>query len=108
MSWYNRALVLVLPSRLDGYGLVVNEAMACGTPVIVSDRVGASDTVKKAGAGLVFPSGNAVILANCIRRLIVDDELVRKLGKMGYDYANQELDWKQVSRKYLSVFKQTT
>lgn len=43
VSYYKMAEVLVLPSKFEPWGLVVNEALACGLPVIASDRVGAVD-----------------------------------------------------------------
>lgn len=46
--------VLVLPSRWDGWGMVVNEAFYAGVPAIVSDRCGASDLVQNGKNGYVF------------------------------------------------------
>ncbi len=51
--------VLVLPSRFDGWGAVVNEALIVGTPVICSDRCGASDVIENGRNGYVFEAGNA-------------------------------------------------
>jgi glycosyltransferase involved in cell wall biosynthesis len=48
--------LLVLPSRWDGWGMVVNEALAVGVPVIVSDRCGAADVIRQGVNGYVFPS----------------------------------------------------
>jgi glycosyltransferase involved in cell wall biosynthesis len=59
---YRLGDVLVLPSRGPGetWGLAVNEAMACGRPVIVSDKVGcAVDLVKEGEDGFIFKAGNA-------------------------------------------------
>lgn len=50
--------MLVLPSRYDGWGAVVNEALLADTPVVCSDRVGASDLVLGSGFGSVFRSGD--------------------------------------------------
>lgn len=51
--------VFVLPSRMEAWGLVVNEAMACGLPCLVSDVVGAGpDMVSGPDCGLVFPAGD--------------------------------------------------
>lgn len=60
---YSAADVLVLPSRLDGFGMVVSEALACGTPVLVSDRVGAKDLVQEGINGWIVPAANAEELA---------------------------------------------
>lgn len=53
VSEYRDADVLVLPSRIDAYGLVVPEALACGTPVITTTGVGAASLVQNNGAGVV-------------------------------------------------------
>lgn len=65
---YAAADVLVLPSWSETWGLVVNEAFACGLPVIVSDRVGcAPDMIAPGLTGTVFQAGNVVQLADAIR-----------------------------------------
>jgi glycosyltransferase involved in cell wall biosynthesis len=63
---YRWADALVLPSRFDSFGLVVLEALACGLPVIVSDRVGAKDFVEHGINGLILPSGDAGALADAL------------------------------------------
>lgn len=55
--------VMVLPSLEEGFGLVVPQALSCGLPVIVSDRVGAKDLVRHRENGSIFPVGNAAALA---------------------------------------------
>jgi glycosyltransferase involved in cell wall biosynthesis len=65
-----RADVLVLPSRWDGWGVVVNEALSAGVPVIVSDRCGAADLIRDGVNGYVFPSENAEALQACLRAFL--------------------------------------
>jgi glycosyltransferase involved in cell wall biosynthesis len=65
-----RADVLVLPSRWDGWGLVVNEALVAGVPVIVSDRCGASEVVENGVNGYVFRSGDVHDLCACLRAFL--------------------------------------
>ncbi|MDR7150631.1 glycosyltransferase involved in cell wall biosynthesis [Hydrogenophaga palleronii] len=64
--------VLVLPSRFDGWGAVVNEALMVGTPVISSDRCGASDVIENGRNGYVFEAGNARALLECLESFFRD------------------------------------
>ena len=68
---YDLCDVFVLPSEHEPWGLVVNEAMNAGKPVIVSDRVGAGpDLVEDGISGCVYPARDIAALADCLRRLI--------------------------------------
>ena len=85
---YASADVVVVPSVTtatfkEPWGLVVNEAMLQGTPVIASDAVGAvaGGLVRDGRNGLVFPAGDARALAARIRALEGDSELISRLGK---------------------------
>lgn len=64
--------VLVLPSRFDGWGAVVNEALMVGTPVICSDRCGASDVIEHGRNGYVFEADNAHALRDSLQRFCKD------------------------------------
>jgi len=70
---YRLGDVFVLPSRGPGetWGLAVNEAMACGKPVIVTDRVGcAPDLVRQGRSGEVVPADDTGALQSAIGRLL--------------------------------------
>ncbi len=69
-SRISSADVLVLPSRWDGWGLVVNEALVSGTPVIVSDRCGAAEVIQQGVNGYVFRSDDAADLAASLRSFL--------------------------------------
>jgi glycosyltransferase involved in cell wall biosynthesis len=78
---YCAADLLVLPSLYEGFGLVVNEAMLCGCPVVISDCVGAKyDLVREGENGHVFPAQNVGALAEILRNDLSDRE---KLARMG-------------------------
>lgn len=62
--------VLVLPSRWDGWGMVVNEALSAGVPAIVSDRCGASDLIRQAVNGYVFRSEDVEDLRQSLRSFL--------------------------------------
>lgn len=80
-SYYASADVLVLPSDSgETWGLVVNEALACGLPVIVSDACGcAEDLVGDGTTGATYPVGNVRVLADTIKSMIatLDAEKIR-------------------------------
>ena len=67
--YYHAADVLVLPSEADTWGLVVNEAMACGVLPVVSDRVGCAPNLVT-GIGEVFPCGDVPSLAGALGRAL--------------------------------------
>jgi glycosyltransferase involved in cell wall biosynthesis len=80
-SAYRAADLFVLPSLFEPFGLVVNEAMLCGLPVAVSDRVGARfDLVRPDENGYVFPAGDVEALAVVLRGILADPEKRARMG----------------------------
>ena len=79
---YRASDVLVMSSDYDAFGVVVNEAMLCGCPAIVSDRVGAGHDLIVAGQnGGVFPCGDVKALASLLREVVCDRERLRCMGE---------------------------
>jgi glycosyltransferase involved in cell wall biosynthesis len=79
---YRASDVLVLPSAYEAFVLVVNEAMLCGLPAIVSDRVGAKwDLVEDGVTGFVYPCGDVAALARILRDLLSNREKLEKMGR---------------------------
>lgn len=78
---YACADVLVLPSAAETWGLVVNEAMACGVPTIVSDRVGCGpDLVHSGHTGMLFPAGDVDALADAMSVYAGNPSLIAEHG----------------------------
>jgi len=101
-AWYAAADVIALPS--DGeetWGLVVNEAMACGIPAIVSDAVGcAPDLIDPGCTGYTYPTGSVELLAERIvglesgltqRRQDIRRSIERKIQQYSFDGATAGL-----------------
>jgi glycosyltransferase involved in cell wall biosynthesis len=86
-SAYVAADALVLPSDGDEtWGLVVNEAMACGLPAIVSDRVGCSDDLIQEGVtGFRYPCGNIEALANAMQAMAAHPLASQEMGRRASD-----------------------
>lgn len=76
-SIYRAADVLVLPSEHEPWGVVVNEAMASGCGIIVTDQVGSGfDLVRPGENGFVYRVGDIEDLAACLKRFFSNDELI--------------------------------
>lgn len=79
--FYALADVFVLPSGFEPWGLVVNEAMCFGLPVIVSDQVGAGgDLVQHGTNGLIFPAGDVAALAQALGQVLHDPASREQMG----------------------------
>lgn len=79
---YSLADVFVLPSRVEPWGLVINEAMAAGLPVIATDRVGCEDDLVREGEnGYVVPSACPKSLAEAMRTFIRQPEIAGIMGQ---------------------------
>jgi glycosyltransferase involved in cell wall biosynthesis len=80
--WIRAGQVLVLPSRSEGRGLVLVEAMIEGIPVVATDIPGPRELVLPGQTGCLFPPGDSRALADCLERL-ADESLRRRLGEGG-------------------------
>jgi glycosyltransferase involved in cell wall biosynthesis len=91
------ASVLVLPSISENFGNVVLEAMAVGTPVVVTEGVGTCSLVESSGAGLVC-GGSAEELSESIFKILCDSSLASQMGKNGRTVVASRYDWDIVSK----------
>jgi glycosyltransferase involved in cell wall biosynthesis len=79
---YAASDVFVLPSEDEPWGLVVNEVMAAGLPVVVTDDVGAAyDLVEAKDSGFVYPVGDINRLADVLRALVLDPARRKTMGR---------------------------
>jgi alpha-1,3-rhamnosyl/mannosyltransferase len=99
---YARAALFVLPSRREGFGLPLAEAMAHGRPCICSDTPALAETA--GGAAAVFPAGDAPTLADQIVRLLADAGEAQRLGSLGAARAAC-FDWGVSARETVAVYE---
>jgi glycosyltransferase involved in cell wall biosynthesis len=79
---YAMADVFVLPSTYEPRGAVINEAMACGLPVVVTDRCGSiGDIVLDGENAFIYPAGDAAALAGVMDCFAEDAELRQRMGE---------------------------
>ena len=101
---------LVLPSDFgETWGLVVNEAMACGRAAIVSDRVGCGpDLVLPGETGEVFPFGDVAALAAAIETLAVDRAKLAALGRNAQARVMQHYNVERAAQGTLAAVRYVT
>jgi glycosyltransferase involved in cell wall biosynthesis len=108
---YQHAGVLVLPAVVDargdteGLGVVLLEAMSCGTPVVASDIGGITDIVSHDQTGLLVPPGDAEALAAAIRRLATEPALWLRLAQAGRRRFNDDFSWSAILRRWEEVYR---
>jgi glycosyltransferase involved in cell wall biosynthesis len=75
--FFHQADLFVLPSRYDGWGVVVNQAVGAGLPVICSDAVGAArDLVEPNHNGLIFSAGDVKALTDSLAYYLQNPEVI--------------------------------
>lgn len=101
--WYNAAAVFAYPSLYEGFGLPPLEAMACGTPVVVSNAASLPEVVGEAGL-LVAPLDEQA-LSESLRRALEDSELAARLREAGPAQASR-FSWRRMARETLRCYEE--
>ena len=91
--------LLVLPSKAEGFGLVLIEAMAAGVPVLATNVPGIRDVVRDGETGILVPC-EAHALAAGLERLVESPELRRKLATVGREDVRRRFTWSAVLPQY--------
>lgn len=99
----SEANIFVLPSRWEGFGLALVEAMAAGVPVIASDIDGPADIITDGVDGLLFASGLDEVLADKIALLIGSPSLAERLSENGRRTA-EAYDITKMHAKYMATY----
>ena len=98
-----QAAALVLPSYSENFGIVVAEALAAGTPVIISHGVGISPLVVSYQAGIVVAMDEEA-LARALREILKDDAARRAMGANGVRLVRDHFDPRAVTEKMLAFY----
>ena len=103
---YDRAAVVAVPSRREGFGVACAEAMAHGRPVVASAVGGLLDLVVDEETGLLVPPGDVGALREALRRLLADEELRARLGANARRRAEETLSWERVTDRTLAAYEE--
>ncbi len=98
--------VFVLSSLWEGFGNVIVEAMACGTPVVSTDCPhGPGEIITHEENGLLVEPGNAEALSEALLRLLRDQDLQKRLALNGRDRAH-DFHASKIGQQYLDLFRE--
>jgi len=104
--YYNACDAFIFPNENQTWGLAVVEALACGRPVIVSTGCGVSEVVTDGVDALLVPPRRPDLIALCLRRLMDNADLRRRLGEEGRRLVERELSWRRYAERMLTVFEE--
>lgn len=96
--------VLVLPSKLEGFGMVVPEAMLCGVVPIRTPAAGALDQIEEGVNGFIVPFDDAEALANRMKTLFQDEALKQKLSRNALDFARNKFTLEVMCRSTIAAY----
>jgi glycosyltransferase involved in cell wall biosynthesis len=99
------AAVFALPSYSENFGIAVVEAMACGLPVVISDKVNIWREVQSAGAGLVVVC-DAESCAGALLEILNNDERARTMGEKGQELVAERYAWPSVAEMLEAIYRE--
>ncbi len=102
-SLYQAADVFVLPTSQENFGLVLTEAMSCGTPVITTRGTDIWSEVESAGGIIVEQEAQAI--AGAIQDLAKDRDHCRALGERGRQWVLERFDRKRLIQEYEAMYR---
>ena len=108
---YERADIFVLPSRYEGFGIVLLEAMSFGLPIVATTAGAIPELVRDGMHGLLVPPDDPQALAEAIVRLLRAPDLRAEYGQNGYVFAwakREFYSWDAVGERVLRAMEQLT
>jgi glycosyltransferase involved in cell wall biosynthesis len=100
---YQNAEIFIYPSKYEGFGLPVIEALLSKTPVITTD----SSSLPEAGGpdSFYFKSGNAEELSHGIEDVLTNENLRKNMAVKGYEYAIKKFNVKKTTRDLMDIYQ---
>jgi glycosyltransferase involved in cell wall biosynthesis len=98
------ATVVVLPSSIESFGIVLLEAWAAATPVVTFDTPVMRDVVEQGTDGLLVDPGDDAALARAISSLLTDPKRCRSMGLAGFAKVKRQYSWARAAEQVESIY----
>jgi alpha-maltose-1-phosphate synthase len=119
VNYYRQASVFVMPSVEEGQAMVQFQALACGLPLICTESTGGEDLLARGGpssdadamgirefpAGYVVPTGFDSAIAECLKRLHQDPDLLARKRSAALALRDQDISWERYARANLEMYR---
>jgi glycosyltransferase involved in cell wall biosynthesis len=103
---YQQSDILIFPSRLEGFGYPVAEAMACGKPVVCTNYASLPELVEEGQGGYLCPVDDVEAFAERIRHLGKDADLRRRMGRYNRAKVEREFSMTRCLQQYATLYKE--
>lgn len=103
--YYERAAIVVVPSRREGYGVVAREAMAYGRAVVATIVGGLPDAIEDGVTGVLVPRGDPAALRGALERLLGDPSERTRLGAAARRHSGEALTWEAAIAATLFAYR---
>ena len=100
------AAIFVLPSRQEGLGSILLEAMAAGVPIVAASTGGIPELVRDGSTGLLVPPRNPAALAAAVIRLLGDPALAARLAAAGLEFVRKQGSADRMVEETLGVYRE--
>jgi glycosyltransferase involved in cell wall biosynthesis len=104
--YLERAAIVVVPSRREGYGIAAREGMAYGRAVVATAVGGLPEAIEDGVTGLLVPPGDREALRAALERLLGDAELRSRLGAAARERARDACSWAAATAGVLAIYRE--
>jgi glycosyltransferase involved in cell wall biosynthesis len=101
---YRKASLFVSPTYIEGLSTTIIEAMASGTPVLVSDIPNNRELIESGRNGMTFPVGKVEDLSLSLRLMLDDERLRRRMSETAAEEARLRYSWKKIASNHEALY----
>ncbi len=106
IKWYNKARVIICPSKHEAFGKVIAEAQACGTPAVVTKVGGLPEVVEDRKAGFLVDYGEWKFMKEKIEFFLDNPSIAKRMGLNGKKFVKNNFDEKLIVKKLGKLYNE--